>query len=454
MQAHKSFKKNFSREAIKELYTTKIIKSSFVGIDRINHVTFQKKLDQNLDIIYKKVHANSYKFSPYKQKLISKGAKKYPRELSIPTIRDGIVLRCLCNLLTDVYQDELNIEIPQMKIEQIKNVIQSDKYDGFVKIDVTSFYPSIDHEILFRILRYKVRKDEVIDLLKNSIINPTIDQPRGGKYKQNKLGVPQGLSISNILAEIYLKDLDELFSSIGDIKYFRYVDDILILCNEIESQDIGKFVIRKLQELRRLTGHEFGTEGKTEFGKITQGFTYLGYSFVDKVITVKSNSVRKFEGSIAKAITAYKYASQKDIYINPKGLLEWRLNLKITGCIFEGKKLGWLFYFSQMNDLNLLYKIDNTIKKILTRVGIKDDVSPKKLSKAYHECKRKKSIEHKYITNFDVLDITEKRMILQNYIIGSRYRIDSKTDEEIEELFGKRIRTIVNELEQDISNIY
>ena len=42
----------------------------------------------------------TYAFSKYKQKLISKGAGKAPREISIPTTRDRVALRALSDFLT------------------------------------------------------------------------------------------------------------------------------------------------------------------------------------------------------------------------------------------------------------------------------------------------------------------------------------------------------------------
>ena len=55
--------------------------------------------------------------------------------------------------------------------------------------------------------------------------------------------MPQGLSISNILANIYLNDFDKENNSKDDYKYFRYVDDIFILCN---SEEKAKEILRKL----------------------------------------------------------------------------------------------------------------------------------------------------------------------------------------------------------------
>lgn len=51
---------------------------------------------------------------------------------------------------------------------------------------------------------------------------------------------PEGLSISNILADIYLSDLKELICNKFDVAFFRYVDDILILCQADQAGEDGR----------------------------------------------------------------------------------------------------------------------------------------------------------------------------------------------------------------------
>ena len=85
---------------------------------------------------------------------------------------------------------------------------------------------------------------------------------------------------------------------------------------------------------------------------------------------------------------------------------------------------------------------------------MENSVKPKKLSRAYHEIKRKKTDSHKYIINFDTLASGDKRLILQNYILGTKYDLSDKSNDEIDEMFGKNIRNIIRDLEQDISNVY
>ena len=148
MKAFQSFNKRFRKKNLIFTYQNKIAESGAIGIDKVDHFNFSQNLTENIEIIKRKVENDSYKFTVYKQKLISKGAESKPRTISIPTIRDRLTLRCLCDILFDVYKDEIKLNIPQITIHIIQSEIQKNSYDAYVKMDIRSFYGSIPHEQL------------------------------------------------------------------------------------------------------------------------------------------------------------------------------------------------------------------------------------------------------------------------------------------------------------------
>ncbi|MEC4818039.1 MAG: RNA-directed DNA polymerase, partial [Scytonema sp. PMC 1069.18] len=62
-----------------------------------------------------------------------------------------------------------------------------------------------------------------------------------------------------------------------------------------------------------------------------------------------------------KRKSKYTVESLKEIFIT-------NLNEKITGAISEERKYGWIFYFNAINDVSLLYKIDNIIAGFFKRL--------------------------------------------------------------------------------------
>ena len=72
-----------------------------IGIDGISKQKLDEIIDDEIAIIKRKIENNSYEFSFYKQKLLVKSINK-TREISIPTLRDKIVLRYLFNEISNV----------------------------------------------------------------------------------------------------------------------------------------------------------------------------------------------------------------------------------------------------------------------------------------------------------------------------------------------------------------
>jgi len=265
----------------------------------------------------------------------------------------------------------------------------------------------------------------------------------GGKKSYQTKGVPQGLSISNILANIYMAPIDCKYSKKSSYKYYRYVDDILILCDCTATNSLRDQITKDCNKLR-LKLHCDDPE-KTVSCNLSEGFSYLGYVFKDSQISVRKNSVDNLRESIINIFTNYKYSKSHDL-----ALLEWAINIRITGCIFDDTKYGWLFFFSQINDKGLLHSLDHFIKKQILRFGIDSKkIQIKKFVRAFHEI-TKNLKNTKYIPNFDLISIKDKRKILRN-VFGLKIKLMSRTD--IEYQFNKRIYRTIKDLEKDLARI-
>lgn len=352
-----------------------------MGIDGTSKEKFDEILDDELNIIERKIENNSYDFSFYKQKLIAKSINK-TREISIPTLRDKLVLKYLYNILFETFSSELNDSLTAQKtITEVKKF--KDNFDSYVKVDIQNFFSTINHEILFNKLRTKIENERILKLIEKAITQSTVDINTPFKQRikyDNKVGIPQGLSISGILAEIYIYDLVQKYNK-SNLKFFRYVDDVLILCNSDDIANIIKSLKNDFEELK-LTIHDFEVNSnKSSYGNIKNTFEFLGYRFENELISVRDSSIQKMYGNISKLFTLYKnkkFHSKKEFIT--------RLNLKITGCIIDGKKYGWISYFSLINDFKLLVKLDVFVEKNCKKYNIEHS-EIKKFTRAIHEIK-------------------------------------------------------------------
>lgn len=455
MSASVNFRKIFTQKNIRNIYFERIRDTRAIGLDRMRPLAYENILSEEVKLIYRKIVGGSFKFSRYKQKLISKGAGKFPRILSIPTVRDRLVLRGLCDFLQITFDKAVG-ELPQRKIDVLSRQLKSGRFQEYIKLDLQDFYGSIDHGILDSEISKRVKKREIRELISASVKTPTVS-PLAGKKNSPVVtkGVPQGLSVSNLLAEIAIESIDSMFACREDICYLRYVDDILILVPEGKSIEVASDVIYALKA-KLFDPHDPNVPGsKSKVGPLTDKFSYLGYQIEGDRLGVREETAQRFEAGIAGILTAYRHrlgvVTSTDEKQRAIRYARWYINLKITGCISEGRRKGWIFYFSQINDMSVLSRLQHTIEVLLARHSLSTEIRPKTLFKAFHEAKRKDKAGHAYIPNFDEFSLLQKRDALRIWYADDE--VVAMSVSKVEQLFDRKIRRAVKELEVDLGHI-
>lgn len=259
--------------------------------------------------------------------------------------------------------------------------------------------------------------------------------------EKNSQGVPQGLSISNILAAIYLQSLDSYLAKIEGARCYRYVDDILVLCDKSKSESISSDIIKKFDESNLEIHCPIKKPHKSMIGDLKEGFDYLGYVFGDDIVSVKQGSIDKLKASLVGIFTSYKYSEKPN-----QDFLAWRINIRITGCIFENKSKGWLFFFSEITDESLLHKLDYFVYKLCQRFDV--DIEPKKFVKAFKEISHRKYVT-KYVPNFDSYNVQDMGKVLSTYFV---YNLKGMREDQIKYAFYKKVSKQIKDLEADIKD--
>ena len=317
MSAARYFYKAYSPKKLNQIYEEKIQYRASAGMDNITPKVFEAHLTDNIQIISKKVLAGTYSFTRYREILISKGRGKEPRVISIPTIRDKLALAAYHSFLQNVFADTIEEPLLHTIVGSISQRVLSGQYNGYVKIDITKFYSSINHSILLKKIKRKIKKKEALEFLMRAITTQTIPRNVSAPEKVSPVkGVPEGLSISNILADIYLSDLKELICNKFDVAFFRYVDDILILCQADQAIKIKDYAINILVQ-------EFALEAnpqKTVSGTLDEGVPFLGYVFYNNKISIRPAAKQKIESSLEEL-----FRKRKNQIVHP-ALFICRLN--------------------------------------------------------------------------------------------------------------------------------
>ncbi|MDJ0599514.1 MAG: reverse transcriptase domain-containing protein [Crocosphaera sp.] len=452
-----------TQASLKEILYVKLKRSKAKGIDRLNIDQFFNQSKQHIEHIQSKCLQGNYRFSPYLENLKSKGKNKNPRVISIPTVRDRIVLLVLKELLFKIFPECIPKKLSNTYIHEIKSLIPELELasTNIFRTDIRNFYPSIIREILFKKISKRITSEAIINLLTRAIENPTVPKNYRKKDKKNyyeSKGIPQGLSISNILASIYINDIDKKFRDIDNIKYYRYVDDILIISPETKIDQYNHLLRKECKNI----GFDLNEdEDKTFQGKATDKFNYLGYSFNLPNITIKQSSVDRFIDSIVSKFSNYQHNKQKFLkkhkYLTNDKIKEifiFELNEKITGAISYNKRYGWVLYYNAVNDISIFYKLDKLIESFFNRLEDFNGKAPqnlKKLSKAHHQGKY--NLHGGYIHNYNKYKTREEKIdFLSN--IG---KIDPNRDyseEDINKMYELYKNISLAKLEKDDANIY
>ncbi|KPD12639.1 hypothetical protein AN476_08675 [Phaeobacter sp. 11ANDIMAR09] len=429
-----------------DLHAQFIESGAAVGKDGIRVERFGNDIDNEIAIILRKVSSGTYKYTSYREKLISKGAGKNPRQISIPTVRDKLVLKFLSELLAEIYPEHVS-QPPHHYIKRIHRTSAAKPASNYyLRLDIQNFYPSIDHKILMRILRRTIRQKQLLKLVEDAIKTPTGSHSGSGSVPIT--GVPQGLSISNILASLYLSEMDKKFETDKSIEYFRFVDDMLVLADYSTAKRLSTEIPVLLKSKRKIKCHPVGSGSKSILVSLAEGIDYLGYHFCQSKIEVRSSSYKKMFSNLMKLFSAMKYRSNK-------GPILWRMNLRISGCIFDGRRVGWLFFFAQSNNTQQLKRLDAFVsqqaKKVLDPA---DRERLKTFTRAYHEI-RFNYEDSKYFLNFDQFDDAQKRAEIGILLPQkSLEEIETLEGAELDKLFRKCISKEIGDLEKDMMEVF
>ena len=101
------------------------------------------------------------------------------------------------------------------------------------KRDVSDFFASIDHGLLLDKIREHVAEDDFLNVIVSQCVRfRYVDK---GEVRTAERGVPFGTAIACLLANLYLSELDHRLAAVGNIRFFRYADDMLVISTQAEA---------------------------------------------------------------------------------------------------------------------------------------------------------------------------------------------------------------------------
>ena len=260
-----------------------------------------------------------------------------PKERTIfrlPYYPDRIVHHAIMNVLEPIWMSVFTKDtyscIKNRGIHaaanSLKKTLKADKKGTkfCLKMDITKFYPSINHDILKSIIRRKIKDKDLLWLLDEIIDSAD--------------GVPIGNYLSQYFANLYLAYFDHWLKEEKGVKYYwRYADDMVILSDNKEflhklRADISIYLKDKLKLQLKGNYQVFPVDSR--------GIDFLGYVFYHTHTKLRK-SIKK---NLFHKVSRINKIKAKDRVDCNKSLSPW---------------WGWLKY---CNSIALQFKIYKTLK--------------------------------------------------------------------------------------------
>ncbi len=212
------------------------------------------------------------------------------RLISAAPFRDRVVFHALCSIVEPYFERRYIFHSYACRkgkgthaaIAQAQRLCR--KYYYYLKLDIASFFASIDHRRLKMILDRLFKDERLLSLL-----HTIIDR---GSGMENETGSGTGLPIGNLtsqhFANLYLDQLDHFVKDERGVKgYLRYMDDFVLFSDETEELHLLRAAIERfLTEQLRL---ELNPRA-TALAPVTEGLNYLGLRIFPDLIRLANRT--------------------------------------------------------------------------------------------------------------------------------------------------------------------
>lgn len=261
---------------------------------RLGVAKYKLYLEDNLFRLQKELREGNYQFGPYRGFWVDEPKRRY---IESSAFENRIIHHAIHSLL-EPWLDPLFYEHSyacrtgrgsHKAMFVLKGWLKNPDLKYYLKCDIKKFFPSINRQVLISILHRVIGDEKLLRLLERLILTAPSDQ-----------GIPIGNLTSQLLANLYMNDLDQFIKRKLRIKhYIRYMDDFILLFSDEDSMkksyiEINDFITENLK--MELSLH------KNRMDKIKNGISFVGYKIQNGKVRLRNKALRSMKKKIFKAL--------------------------------------------------------------------------------------------------------------------------------------------------------
>ena len=238
------------------------------------------------------------------------------RHISAAPFRDRVVHHALCNIIEPIFEKTFIYDSYANRIGKgTHRAIE--RYQKFacqfpfvLKCDIKKFFPSLDHAILKREIRWRLSEEHLLWLC-DAIIDGSNEQESITQYfegddlftpYERKRGLPIGNLTSQFWANVYMNRFDHFVKEQLRVKgYIRYVDDFVLFADSKEQARAYHHAIDKYLDGLRLKLHP----RKTQNYRTADGVPFLGFTVFPTHRYVLKAKAKRYKRFLKKKIKHY-----------------------------------------------------------------------------------------------------------------------------------------------------
>lgn len=247
---------------------------------------FGWNLEKNLLELRTRLLGGTYAHGPYRKFIVSDSKR---RKIKAAPFRDRVVHQAMVAALEPAFEKRFIFDSYACRVGKGTHAGIA-RFERFARVsryalmmDISKYFASIDHSILFSLLSPKIRDERMLALCR-IVIESSEETP--GK------GIPIGNLTSQLFANVYLDELDQYVKhGLRVRRYARYMDDFVLLHDDkLHLHELRQQITDFLATRLHLTVHP----KKAQIEPVESGVNFLGFRIFLHHRLLRASTVKRF----------------------------------------------------------------------------------------------------------------------------------------------------------------